>query len=127
MDCLYNLQQVYPYRIISFIYISFVFPETQTSQADGFPPEEQNSSQTPMDPETSVIQVKLELSTTQQDLELPKQSCPAPACSPEHSDRSEESHRDIPGKRKKFLSRRLITQLMDRFDFKQTHFSILKK
>ncbi|KAB5536927.1 hypothetical protein PHYPO_G00112940 [Pangasianodon hypophthalmus] len=69
--------------------------DAPTSQADGFPPEKQNSSQAPMDPETSVIQVKLELSTTQQDLELPKQSCPTLACSLEWSDRAEESHRDI--------------------------------
>ncbi|XP_060766041.1 zinc finger protein with KRAB and SCAN domains 3-like isoform X3 [Neoarius graeffei] len=67
----------------------------QTGQADAFPPEKQNSSQAPMDPETSVIQVKLELSTTQQDLELPKQSRPPLACSPELSDRAEESHHDL--------------------------------
>ncbi|KAK3536934.1 hypothetical protein QTP86_027055 [Hemibagrus guttatus] len=75
------------------IYIFIVFEDAQSGQANGFPPEKQNSSQAP-DPETSVIQVKLELSTTQQDLELPKQSCPSLACSPEHSDRAEESHHD---------------------------------
>lgn len=85
--------------------ISFVFAEAQTSKADGFPPEEQNSSRENSDPETSVIQVKLELSTTQQDLELPKQSCPAR--NPEHSDTSEESHRDISGK----AQRRLCTYI----------------
>lgn len=69
--------------------------DAQTSQADGFPPEKQNSSQAPMDPETSVIQVKLELSTTQQDLELPKESCATHACSPEQSHRAEEPHHDI--------------------------------
>ncbi|KAK2821315.1 hypothetical protein Q7C36_020658 [Tachysurus vachellii] len=62
-----------------------------SSQEDGFPSEKQN----PTDPETSVIQVKLELSTTQQDLELPKQSRPSLACSPESTDRAEEPHCDI--------------------------------
>ncbi|KAF5895877.1 zinc finger protein, partial [Clarias magur] len=66
-----------------------------SSQSDGFPPVKENSSQAQMDSETSVIQVKLELSTTQQDLELPKQSCPSLACSPERSDVAEESHYDI--------------------------------
>lgn len=42
--------------------------------------------------------MKLELSTTQQDLELPKQSRPSLACSPECSDTAEELHCDILGK-----------------------------
>ncbi|KAI5093590.1 zinc finger protein 850 [Silurus meridionalis] len=68
--------------------------DAQTSQADGFPPEKQNLSQASMDPEASVIQVKLELSTTQQDLELPKQSCPTLACSPAASDRDKDTSPD---------------------------------
>lgn len=87
-----------------YLHISIVFIEdAQSSQADVFPSEKQNSSQAPTDPETSVIQVKLELSTMQQDLELPKQSCPSLACSPERSDRAEESHHDISGKRLRCL------------------------
>lgn len=74
-----------------------------SSQSDGFPPVKENSSQAPMDSETSVIQVKLELSTTQQDLELPKQSCPSLASSPERSDGAEESHHDISGERYRCL------------------------
>lgn len=89
--------------------MSLVFAGAQTGQVDGFSPEKQNDSQTPMDAETSVIQVKLELSTTQQDLELPKQSCPSLTCSPEQSDRAEEPQCDISGKRQKCLYTAMFT------------------
>ncbi|XP_027000142.2 zinc finger protein 234-like isoform X1 [Tachysurus fulvidraco] len=50
-----------------------VLTGAQTSRGVGFPPEQQNSNEEVVDSETSLIQVKLELSTMQQDLSTEEQ------------------------------------------------------
>ncbi|XP_072522193.1 uncharacterized protein [Salminus brasiliensis] len=55
--------------------------DVQTIQADGVLLEQQNSHQDPLDPEPSVVQVKLELSATEQDAETQQPLSDAvPAC-----------------------------------------------